>query len=327
MIRRPFIQLISILFLIVLWSGCTTSLTTDSPKAIDLKLNWEHSVQFLGFYVAQDLGFYADEGLQVSIEPLGDVDKISEIPAQVAAGEFDFSLGSGLIKDAQAERVPLTVIAAQFQFSPLTYFAQADSGIHTPADLAGHRVAVKGEDGQILLERLLKTVNLTLNDVEIVPVGFDMAPFYAGEVDVWVGYITNEVVRVRQQGLEIVTLPFYEYGIHDVPITIYTREKMVTDDPDLVVRFLQASLRGWEWALDHPTEAVDIMLTRFPELGADREFHLASFDAYLPLVRPPGARVGTIDCQRWVSDELFANLDNTKTLCTTSMLEAVWKEE
>lgn len=320
----------SLIISMVVLVGCTVPATpspTAPPESVTLKLSWLHSVEFLGFYIAQEQGYYADEGLSVSIEPILDPAETDENPAQVAAGEIDFSTGGRPMLLAQSQGAALTSIALITQLSPLAYFARADSGIVTPADLAGHSVPTANKTAEESLKTLLETVDLTLADVETVPGSFDMTPFFEGDVDVWFGFLNDQVVRARLRGLELVTFPLYEYGIEQVTMIIYTSQQMVQTNSDLAVRFVRASLLGWEWALDHPVEAVDIMLARFPELADEREFHQMSFDAYIPLVRPPGTRVGTIDCQRWISDDLLVDLDSTEGLCTTSILEAVWGED
>lgn len=315
------------LLLPFLLEGCvapTMQAPTAAPEPIILKLNWHHSVQFLGFYVAQAQGYYADEGLDVTIEPKLETDWA--IPEKVAAGEYNFSVG-GAIPRTQAEGTAVIAIASIFQFGPETFFARVDSGIVTPADLAGRRVVVKSRGWERLLEALLAHEGLTLDDIEAAPGGFDMTPFFEGEVEVWAGYLNDEVIRARQHGLELVTLPLYEYGISTVAQTVITSQAALADDPDQAVRFLRASLRGWEWSVENPTRAVDIMLELLPELAADRDFHQVSFDAIIPLVRPPGTRIGAIDCAAWQSHELLAGLESTEGLCTTAILEAVWKEQ
>ena len=59
-------------------------------------------------------------------------------------------------------------------------------------------------------------------------------------------------------------------------------------------------------------------------MAEERDFHLASFDASIPLIRPPGVRIGTLNCEAWVSHERLADLETTEGLCTTEILEAVW---
>jgi ABC-type nitrate/sulfonate/bicarbonate transport system substrate-binding protein len=308
--------------LVLLLLGCGES---DTPTAITLKLSWKHGVDFLGFYAAQSQGYYADENLNVTIEPLSDPAETNSVFERVAAGEFDFSaFGLSLVK-AQARGVPVTAIANINKFSPGTFFARADTGIVTPADLAGRRVVVKGETWRGILEQVLAREGLSLADVDAVPGGFDMAPFLEGKVEVWAGFINDEVVRARQQGLKLVTLPLHEYGYRTVALSIFTGQKALAADPDRAESFLRASLRGWAWALDHPTEAVDSMLALFPEMAAERDFHLASFNATIPLIRPPGTRLGEIDCESWRDHTLLVHLESTEALCTTGIYEAAEK--
>lgn len=309
-------------------SACTEqSPVTATPTAVlepvTIKLTWFHGTQFLGFYVAQQRGYYAEEGLDVTIEPRKKDDDF--IMEQVADGPYDFSVG-GAVGPTQAQGVPVTAIAAIYQFGPDAFFARSDSGIVTPADLAGRTVVVKSPGWERMLVALLRQADLTLADVEPVEGSWDMTPFFEGEVEVWGGFLNDEVIQARQHGLDLVILPLYEYGIATVAQTVATSQSTLTEKPDLAVRFLRASLRGWQWAIDHPTEAVDIMLDLYPEMAEDREFHVAAFDASIPLILPPDARLGEIDCQAWQEQEALADVETDAQFCTTEIIEAAWAE-
>ncbi len=324
----PHLKAVLLTGMICLLVGCGTP---GAPEPVTLRLDWQHGAEFLGFYAAQAQGYYAAEGLDVTIEPQSDSDDADKEPGWVAAGKFDFGVASNNLLLAQAQGVPVTAIANIYQFSPCAFFARTDSGIVTPSNLAGRTVVVKNSGWQERLKLLLEHSGLTLADVEEVPGSFDMTPFFEGEVEVWAGFLNDEVVRARQQGLELVTLPLYEYGIHNPALTIYTGQEWLATNPDRAARFLRASLRGWEWAVENPTEAVDAMLELYPEMAAERDFHLASFDASIPLIHPGGVRLGTIDCAAWYAHELLADLPtssaSTEGLCTTSILEAAWEGE
>ena len=146
-----------------------------------------------------------------------------------------------------------------------------------------------------------------------------MAPFLDGQVDVWAGYLTDEVVRVRQSGVEIVTFPLDEYGIGSVANTLFSSRGALESDMGKAVRFLWASIKGWEWAVANPEGAVGIMIERFPEMAAEHDFCLASFVAAILLIRLLDAEIGAIDCEKWVSRELLAGLDSKQGLCTDAL--------
>ena len=304
------------LFVGLLISGCSGQ-PSEGYQPVTLKLNWHDSVQFLGFYIAQERGFYRQEGLEVTIEPKHEDDYA--IPERVAAGDYHFSAG-GAIQRTQSEGTKVTVITSIFQYGPETLFAKAESGIQTPADLAGHSVAIKSPGWERLINELLTREGLSMEDIDSVLAGYDMTPFYEGEVDVWAGYINDEVIQARIEGYELTTIPFFEYGISSSALAIITSQTLLAENPDLAVRFLRASLNGWQWAVENPEEAVDIMLAKFPDLAEDRAFHLASFDASIPLISPPGIQIGSIDCESWISHDLLADFESKDHLCTSDIL-------
>ncbi len=294
--------------------------TTDNEQ-VRLKLNWTDGVDFLGFYIADERGYYADEKLKVSIEPLIRSREEGDVFEKVAQGEYDFSLAGLSLVRAQTSGKRLTALANIVKLAPGAFFARKSTGISGPADLAGHTVVVKSDTWRVLLEDFLRQGGLTLDDVDVFEGGFDMAPFLEGKVDVWAGFINDEVVRARHQGVDIITLPLYEYGARGGAGTIYARESMLRENPALAERFVRASLRGWRWALANPLEAIEIMVKRFPDLAEDREFLLASFNATIPLIRPPGTALGSIDCQAWRGDANFRALTDNEWTCTTTVFE------
>ncbi|MEE8353197.1 MAG: ABC transporter substrate-binding protein [Dehalococcoidales bacterium] len=288
----------ALIVLLTLSAACQATDATRQPselEAVSVRFSWHDGAQFLGFYVAQERGYYAEEGLEVAAIAASSSEDMDSTPSKVARDEIDFGVGSlaGLFTHRDE---PVTVIATVYQYSPSALFAKADSGIATPADLAGRTVAIKNDSWRAAIQALLELRDLALDDIEEVPGSFDTTPFYEDEVEVWAGYLTNEVVRARRRGMELVTFPLYEYGVQYNDNMIYTGREALAADPDRATRFLRATLRGWEWAVANPREAVDIMLERFPEMADDADFHLASFEASIPLIRPGGVRLGVLDC-------------------------------
>ena len=313
---RP-LSLFGALCLVIALLGCTFAPpAAPAPKPVSVKVSWRPTIQFLGYYVAQEKGYYGDENLDVTILHIGEAAEMNNLLGEVARGEVDFgAAGQSLILINQD--MPLVVIASIYQFSPAALFFRRELGIRTPADLKGHRVAVKSQGWDALIDALLAEFGLAPADITKIPVGFEITPFVNGEVDVWAGWIINEVIAARQQGLDIVTLPLYEYGIHNNDNMIYTSQALAASDPEMVVGFLRASLRGWDWAVQHPAEAVDLFIARYPEQAARRDFHLAAFEASIPLIEPRGVRAGNLDC----SAPQFRDVILKPELCDSSFLQ------
>ena len=320
--KNSFRSLTICIVIVMLLTACAGSVGSNpKPEDVILKLNWKPSIQFLGFYVADHQGFFAEEGLNVTIKHVVDVEEIPTIFDKVEDGTYDYSIGGSALITAQANGSQVTVISSTLQLSPFAFFTRTDEGIVTPSDMVGHSVGVKGTGWRILLENFLATADLTLDDVEVVEVSFDMTPFIEGEVDIWPGFLTDEVVRARQQGIDVVTFPLYEYGINPSSLPLFVSHDLLNEKEEQTVRFTRAAIRGWEWAMNNPTEAIDILVDRYPELASDREFHLASFEAFIPLMSPVGVHIGNVDCEQWNANDSFADLDSKELLCTTSIFD------
>jgi len=143
----------------------------------------------------------------------------------------------------------------------------------------------------------------------------------AGEFDFAVG--SEGLVQGQRAGLPIVVLSsIYQYGLSVPRESLYTRREFLESRPDLVARFVKASLKGWQRAVDNPVEAVDEMLASFPELVERRDFWQLSFEASIPLIRPPGAAVGQLDCGSWREFLQLESGDAGEEFCDSSF----WKE-
>ncbi len=286
----------------ILIAACSAG-STPAPalEPITLQLDWTHSAQFAGFYVADTKGYYADQGLTVSFRerPASRTEQAA-LQKRVARGEVDFGLAGVALLNAQVDGSPLVALAAILQVNPQVFIARADSGINGPQDFAGRRLGIKNEAWGQVFTRTLRNVGLSISDTIPVPVGYDMQPFYDGAVDVWPGYVTDEPVRARHHGLAISLFFPYDYGVGGYGEIIYTSRDMVVQRPDLVERFLRASLQGWQDTLEHPNDAVDILVTHYAQAG-DREFEQQAVHALLPLVYTGEYPLGWITPEGWAA--------------------------
>jgi ABC-type nitrate/sulfonate/bicarbonate transport system substrate-binding protein len=188
-------------------------------------------------------------------------------------------------------------------------------------------VVVRTSSWREWIERLLAHEGLTLGEIEAVSGGADMTPFFDGEVDAWAGSLVSEAAAARSEGIDVVTFPLHEYGISTIGDSLYTRREYLETKRDLVERFVRASLRGWLWAVENPEEAVDEMLSSYPELVDRRDYWMMSFDALIPLVRPPGAAVGRPDCEVWAGRLLPEASSGTEGFCDSGIFERAMEKE
>ncbi len=285
-----------LLLLPLLLAGCQSSLGAVEPQKVNLVLAWTHESEFAGYYVAASQGYYRDAGLAVEFTEGGiDIDE----HALLSGGQADFALMTlNEYKSSVADDDTITAIAATFQIPPPVFFALANSGITSPRDFVGKRVAIKHEGWRGIFTEMLANTDVDINAVTQVDVPDDINLLYNNEVDVWSGYLHDEVTEARLTGHDINLIFPYEYGVGSYEGLIVTKKELIARQPDMVRRFLAATIQGWQYAIEHPVETAEVVEKWQPQYS--REFHQTAFSALIPLVDTGVAPVFSIDPDRWL---------------------------
>lgn len=286
-----------------LLTGCGPQKPEAASDQVTLQLKWLPGAQFAGFYVAETQGYYDEENIDLSLLPGGiNVPRIDN----VVSGQAQFGILSGdQLLTSRIAGQPVKAVAAIFQINPAAFFSLAASGIEKPADMTGKRVGVN--PGSLTLPVVLHSAGLTLEDIEPVPLSSDLTPFLEGDADVWAGYVTDQVLTLENQGYDLNVIMAYDYGAFIYSDVLFTTDALIENDPDLVARFVRATLRGWQYTLEHPDEAVDTILQFAPEQSRERT--RAEILATIPLITTPRAELGLMDSLVWETTQHIA-LDN-----------------
>jgi NitT/TauT family transport system substrate-binding protein len=292
-------QLVTTVWLVWLVSllGCARP-GSDAPtnEHINVRLKWLHQAQFAGFYTAAKKDFYTDQHLQVSINP-GGVD----FPAiqMVASGNEQFGVtGADQILLAREQHIPVVAVAVIYRKSPMVFFSLAGSGITTPMHFRGKKVGVKlGGNEELTYRALLRMTHIDPQSITEVPVKYDMSPFFSRAIDIWPGYVINEAIVAKEKGQKINIIWPADYGVRLYADTLFTTEALIREKPDLVRRFVGATLKGWEYAAAHQDEAVTYTLL-FGD-GLSKEHEAAMMAASVPLLKPDKRPIGSMDAASW----------------------------
>lgn len=267
-----------------------------AADSVTVRLKWYNQAQFAGFYVAQDKGFYKSAGLDVNIQPGG-----PDFPAvqMVAGGNEQFGVtGADQILIGRSKGVPVVALAVIYRRNPFVLFSLAKSGIKSPADWVGKKVGVKiGGNEELIYRAVLGKAGIDKAKLTEIPVKFDMTPLLAGSIDVWPGYLINEVIEAKEKGFAVNIVSPSDYGIELYADTLFTTESMLKQHPDVVRRFLTATLKGWSAAIANPEEAAKITVKYGDKLTYAHE--LAMMKASVPLLRPDDKPVGYMDAAGW----------------------------
>jgi NitT/TauT family transport system substrate-binding protein len=283
---------------LILMAACGPEPTpTPIPlEPVSLQLQWVTQAQFAGYYVALDKGWYREEGIDLTINPGGP----DLVPVDlVAAGARDF--GTTLLADlvvAVQQGKPVISLAQIQQTNGLLLVSFKDSGIVQPADFAGKRVGVWLGAWQAQFDALMAKEGLAPGDFELVSQGFSMDSFLARQLDVASAMIYNEYYVVLESGVrpeELNVIDYANYGLDFPGDTLFATRQTVEQNPDLCARMLRASLKGWQYAVDNPEEAADIVL-KYDEAGVQTRDHQLSMMAEIAkLVSVPVRELGFTD--------------------------------
>jgi NitT/TauT family transport system substrate-binding protein len=237
-----------------------------TTEKVSLQLKWLHQAQFASYYLADEKGFFAEEGLEVAIKAGGpgvDPEKL------VAEGACDFAQAGGVesLLAARDIGLPVVAIGAVFQKVDVVFIAKRQSGIARLSDFRGRTVSTWYTGVHLIMRALLSEAGLDPAKVNEVAQAGSMAPFLQGEVAVAAATFFNQLPMLRAQGLtDLVIFDPADFGVVFPRDTIIASEEMVSARPDVVRRFLRASLRGWKEAASNQAEAVDAVLRRDPTL-------------------------------------------------------------
>jgi NitT/TauT family transport system substrate-binding protein len=271
-----------------------------AEDAVTLRLKWFHQAQFAGFYVAKEKEFYKSAGLNVDIQPGG-----LDFPAiqMVTGGNEQFGVtGADQILIARSKGVPVVALAVIFRRNPFVLFALTKSGVDGPSKFAGKNIGVKiGGNEELIYRAVLSKAGVDKANLNEIPVKFDISPLLAGTVDVWPGYLINEVLAAKEKGFDVNVVSPPDYGIDLYADTLFTTEKMLQEKPDVVRKFVTATLKGWSAAIAAPEEAAQITVKYGTKLTYDHE--LAMMKASLPLLQPDAQPVGWMDAANWTATQ------------------------
>ncbi|MFN3653040.1 MAG: ABC transporter substrate-binding protein [Armatimonadota bacterium] len=227
------------------------------PEEVRLQLKWLHQAQFAGYYAARDRGYYADEGLDVTILP-GGPELAAEDVVNAGAAEFGINWMSALLRAREAGK-PLVNIAQIFQDSGMRLVAFKSSGIKKVEDLAGRRVGVwfSGNEYQFMALAAKFHLSPPAEHMTVVEQPFEMTPFLQGELDVAHAMTYNELRYVLHTAKrkELRIFDYNRLGVSILEDGIFAREDWLQTHPETAVKFLRASFRGWKWAVEHPEAA------------------------------------------------------------------------
>jgi NitT/TauT family transport system substrate-binding protein len=257
--KRPF----SFLFMLglLLIAACSSpgepAGLPGEPLNLRLPMGYIPDPQYAPLYVAEEKGYFAEEGLAVEFDYSFETDGM----ALVGANEVPFAIvGGDQVILARAQELPVVYVLEWFQRYPIAVVSKAAAGIEEPSDLAGRKVGLPGFFGASYVGYvgLLLVNDLSQEDVDAVDVGFtQVETLLSDQAEAVVVFANNEPIQLANLGEEVNVIEVADY-VDLVFNGIVTNEETIKNDPQLVERFTRAMLRGLADTLADPDQAYEI---------------------------------------------------------------------
>jgi len=275
--------------------GCRTQ-EKNELQNIYVRLKWVHRAQFAGLYAAKEKGFYETAGLNVSLVPF----EYGELPIDfVVEGKADFGItGADELLLAREKNHPVRAIAVIYKRNPVALYSLKGSGIEKPEDLKGKRVGIeKGINVEYMYRAMLSNLGIDASEITEVIIGYDDTELINNITDVSSGYVINEPQLAIEKGYEVNIIMPEDYGVNVYADVIIASEDMIENNPELVKKFLDATLAGWQHAIENEEEAVDIIMKYADE--STREHQKNMLSASMPLINTGNSPLGWMDREKW----------------------------
>jgi len=287
-------QLVLLLLLSIITLAKDNASALEHEK-VSIQLKWFHQFQFAGYYAAKEKGYYSDVGLDVEIKQRDTkYDNIS----QVVNGESEYGVADTSLLIYRSNKEPVVIISPILQHSPSVLITLKSRGIDNPYSLNNKNILFYKSDldGMGILA-MLNSLKIKAN-ISKIKEGNDYHALLQNKADAYSGYITNEPFYLKEDKHEVNIINPANYGFDFYGDMLFTNEFESKNHPNRVKRFKEATLKGWEYALDNKEELIHLIKKRYAKNKSIE--HLRYEAAALEqLIQHKSIPLGTIDKGRF----------------------------
>jgi len=299
---------------------------------VTLQLKWLPQSQFMGYYVAQAKGYYKAEGLDVTLLP-GGPDIIPEQQVFNGVADVGVTWVSSFLK-YQEKGWGFVEVAQPFQKSAMLLVSKTATGIKTPKDLVGKKVGSWFGGNEYELYALFESAGINKDkDLKLVQQDFTMEQVKSGAIDAASAMTYNEYGLLLEAGYKATDLNVLDvntYGVAMLEDNLFVTSKWAKANPDKLVKFLRASIKGWADAVKDPEGAGKIVFDADKSVSLPHQVYMAKEIA--KLVVPAGfdaAKIGFIDPKAFQQTADFAlkyGLLTKPAAVATAYDDSYWKK-
>ena len=280
----------------LLISGFNTEGNPNLQKVV-LQLKWKHQFQFAGYYAALEKGFYAQVGLDVEIR---EAEPVKSFINEVTSGNANFGIANVELIGHYIKGDPVVILASIFQHSPAIFIVKESSDIFNPHDLIGKSIMLETDERGFELLSMLYSEGVKSGQVKIVDHTHSINDFLTNKIDALSAYITNEPFFLESYGIPYRIISPKTYGVDFYSDCLFTTRDEVRKNPERVRNFVEASLRGWEYALNNKEEMAALIISKYSHTKSYQQL-IYEANAIHKLINPELVEIGHTNRGRWES--------------------------
>ena len=302
-----------IVLMALLVSACGNIGAPKEAEKVTVQLSWFHGVEYAGFYTAVDKGYYAEENIEVNLVAGGpETNPLDE----VANGNAQFGIGQGdSLIVAKTEGRDFVAVATIFRDNPLAITSLEQDNILKPEDLVGKTVGAYSLDlsgySDLLFLAFMSRTGLEKDSMQyaLIEDFYGANEIKSGRMDAMSGmFATDQQVMTRDAGDEINLMYYKDYGVDVYINTIFVTGEFAQNDPDLIQRFISATMKGYQYAIENTDEAAALALTYDEAL--DLAYQENVMKAQIPFIDTGSGPIGSMDENVWnITQEILLEFD------------------
>ena len=272
-----------------------------NENELSLALDWYPNSNHAGIYSAIDEGFFDEEGIKLSVYTPSDP---TAIISSVASGRDDFGLSYHPdILQAQSAGLEIVSVLSISQHPLNSIMTLKKSSIKNPSDLRGKVIGYPGiPSNKAMLETVLSSQNININDVETVDVGFELVKaLVSGSVDAIIGaYWTHESIVMELQGYEIEIMRLEEWGVPDYyELILITNKSFLEENKSDVEKVVNSFKKGYEFSIKNPQESITSLINIVGEEIVEEDVERAGVELLIPMWQSNNLPFGHQDISKW----------------------------
>lgn len=289
-------------------SGKDEAPEQEGLKKVTMVLDWTPNTNHTGLYVAQKNGYFEEQGLDVDIIMPGE----AGANQLVASNQAEFGIGAQeSLTEARVQGIPIVSIAAVIQHNTSGFASPAEKGIESPQDFEGKAYGGWGAPVEkAVLSSIMEPEKADVEQVKILSIGnTDFFTAVQRDIDfAWIYYgWTGIEAELRGEELNMQYLTEYSEKLDYYTPVLISNEEMIKNDPETVAAFTKAASQGYQFAIEQPEQAADILIEAVPDL--DAELVKASQQWLSPKYQDDASRWGEQKPEVWL-DYATWMLDN-----------------